>query len=837
MDALATDGGIVRIRPVTPADAEALTAMYERGSPDNLRMRFFAVPGRRVLVNEVARLCRPATTDHGALLAEQAGALLGVASYERSPDNDRRAEFAVYVDEAHHGRGIGTLLLEHLFPLARLHGLTELVGEVMPSNAAMLRVATDLSGRVWSRFDDGIVDVGLITHDCDDIQAAVDARERVAERASLRPLLAPHVVVVVGAGRAPGGVGHETLRSIIEYGFAGTVYAVNPHARFVAGVPAYRHLGDVPGPVDLAVIAVPAKAVPGVLADAGEAGVRAAVVLSAGFEGTDEQGRAARAELVRLARAHGIRLVGPNCLGVLNTDPKVRLAATVAPRVPATVLPAAGRLAIASQSGTVGVAILDHAIRAGCGISSFVSIGDKVDVSGNDLLAYWFDDPATQAVALYLESFGNPRKFARVVRALARRKPVLAVFSGRSAAGHRAGAAHTATPAAPHATVDALFAQAGVIRADHLGELLDTARMVTGQPLPAGNRLAVLGNAGGVSVLAADAAEAAGLVVPEPSPALRQRLAEALPDAAGVANPIDLGTDATPATVARALNLVAESGEVDAVLVVAAASRVNDVTATLSGLANVVDRWDELPIAVVVLGEPDANKTVGSRRVPVFDLPEQAVRALAKAAGYAAWLREPLGGRPALPRLDRAAARAAVAGARGWQPRETVAQILSVYGIPLAQVGPAELTEQAVTAGGADATAGTVELVAGVEHDPLFGSLVMLRAGGRHREVLSDRALRLVPLTDLDAGRMWRSLRVATLVAGHQGAPPVDTAAVEDLLLRLGRLAEDLPEVAELDLDPVLAGPGGLTVLDAKLRLAPVGPEPDAALRQLRDPA
>lgn len=830
VDALAADGGIVRIRPVTPADSGSLTAMYQRGSPDNLRMRFFAVPGRRVLLSEVARLCRPMTNDHGALLAEQAGELIGVASYERSPDNDRRAEFAVFVDEAHHGRGIGTLLLEHLFPLARLHGLTELVGEVMPSNTAMLRLATDLSGRVWSRLDDGVVDVGLITHECDDIQAAVDARERAAQRASLRPLFAPRAVAVVGAGRASGGIGHETLRSMIEYGFTGVLYAVNPHAEFVAGVTAYRSLRDVPGPVDLAVIAVPAKALPGVLADAAVAGVRAAVVLSSGFAGTRASGRAARAaraELVRKARANGIRLVGPNCLGVFNTDPKVRLAATVAPRLPATGSPTAGRLAVAAQSGGVGVAVVDHAIRANIGISSFVSMGDKADVSGNDLLAYWFDDPATQAVALHLESFANPRKFARLAQTLARRKPVLALFSGRPAAGHRADTV-------PLATVHALFDQAGVIRADHLGELLDAARMVTGQPLPAGHRLAIVGDASGVDVLAANVAEATGLVLPELSAALRKRLAKALPDAAGVANPIDLGAGATPAMFARALGLVAAGGEADAVLVAAAVARVHDVPATLDALAHVVDRWGELPIAVVVLGEPTAAKTVGSRRVPVFDLPEQAVRAIAKAADYAAWLREPIGRLPDLPDVDAAAARAVVSetmavGGDGWQPLAQVSAILSAYGISLRPESP--------TAPEAIAEEGTLELVAGAEHDKLFGSLVMLGAGGRPGRLSGDRALRLAPLTDLDARRMWQSLRVARLMTGDRGEPAVDTTAVEDLLLRLGRLAEELPEVAELVLDPVLVGPAGLVTVRARLRLAPVGPEPDAGLRQLRGPA
>jgi acyl-CoA synthetase (NDP forming) len=336
-----------------------------------------------------------------------------------------------------------------------------------------------------------------------------------------------------------------------------------------------------------------------------------------------------------------------------------------------------------------------------------------------------------------------------------------------------------------------------------LGELMEAARMVTGQPLPAGGRLAVLGNAGGVNMLATDAAQAAGLVVPEPYP-------------------VDLGTTASPVAFAKALDGAASGGQVDAVLVVAAASRVTDIAATLEALAAEVDRWDELPVAIVVLGAPDAPTTVGSRRVPVYELPEQAVRAIGRAAGYAAWLREPLGARPVLSDIDAVAAREAVEGAEGWQPYGNVARILSAYGIPLAPAATAS------------AEAGAIRLTAGVVHDKLFGSLVTLGVGGVHTDLLDDRALRLVPLTDLDAGRMWRSLRAARLLTGDRGSAPVDTAALEDLLLRLGRLAEDLPEVAELDLNPVLIGPHGLAVAGAKLRLAPVGPEPDPALRRLR---
>jgi acyl-CoA synthetase (NDP forming) len=625
---------------------------------------------------------------------------------------------------------------------------------------------------------------------------------------------------------------------------------------------------------------VPAAAVADVLADAGAAGVRAAVILSAGF-GETGSGQA-QAELVRIARGHGIRLVGPNCLGVLNTDPSVRLAATFSP-----VLPPTGGLALASQSGAVGIAVLDHAARTGAGVSSFVSLGNKADVSGNDLLAYWYDDPATTAVALYLESFGNPRRFARIARALARRKPVIAVFSGRSVAGQRAGASHTAAAASPDVAVDTLCAQAGIIRTDHLGELLDTARMLTDQPLPAGARLGILGNAGGVNVLAADAAEPAGLMVAPPSDQLRAQL-DRLTTGAG--NPFDLGAGATPAAFAEALDLFAASGEVDAVLVVVAATRANDVATILAALAPVADRHHGLPLAVVALGTEPAG-SLGQRRAPIFDLPERAVSALGKAARYAAWRREPLGSQPLLSHVDSVVARntveAALRQGGGWQPHGRVADILARYGIPVVAtvtaIGEAAVVAQAVRLGfpvviktadpdvvhksdvggvklnirDADEAraayrdivvalgspeppvliqpmaAGQVELVAGLVHDPLFGSLVMVGLGGVHTELFADRALRLVPMTDRDAGRMWRSLRAAPLLTGYRGSPAVNTAAVEDLLLRLGRLAEELPEVAELDLNPILVSADGVLVVDAKMRLADVGAEPDATLRQL----
>lgn len=872
VDALTSDGAIVALRPVTETDTTSLTDLFNRASAASLRLRFFANPGRPLLAAEVARLSKPPSPRHGSIAAVLGGTVVGVASYERRSATEPAAEFAVFVADEHQGRGIGTLLLEHLARLARQQGIRELYGEVLAANARMLRVAGDLTATASSEPGDGVVEVTLATQADEAALAAMEARDRAAGQASLRPLLAPRSVAVVGAGRRPGGVGHEVLTGLVRYGFTGPVYPVNPHATTVAGVPAYPSLTRLPGPVDLVIVATPAHTVLEVFQDAAAAGARAAVVLTAGFSEAGDAGRAAQAALVRQARAAGIRVVGPNCLGVVNTDPQVRLDASFAPEPPQR-----GGLAVASQSGAVGIAMLEQVSRAGCGISAFVSLGNKADVSGNDLLGYWYDDPDTSAVALYLESFGNPRKFARITRALARRKPVLAVFSGRSGAGQRAGASHTAAAAAPHVAVDSLFAQAGVVRADHLGELIDAARMLTDQPLPAGFRLAVVGNAGGANVLAADAAEGVKLVLPA--------------RVGGRDNPLDLGAGATPARLAEALAAMAGSGEADAIVAVVAGTRTNDPAGMWREVAAVADAHPDLPVAGVALGT-GAPISLGKRGAPVFDLPERAIMALGRAARYAGWRREPLGSRPELAGIDqpraREAARLALTAGEGWQPYELLEPILSAYGIPMVPsetvngaVEAREVAERvgypvvlkaadpdlvhksdigAVRLNLADGAAvdeayvaiaravaqaappvlvqpmasGTVELVAGIVHDRLFGSLVMAGLGGVHTDLLGDRAFRLVPMTDLDAGRMWRSLRSAPLLTGFRGAAPVDTGAVEDLLLRLGLLAEDLPEVAELDLNPVLAGPDGVAVVDAKLRLAPVSEEPDAALRRLK---
>lgn len=883
-DVLDAAGRIVRLRPIAPADLGGLIAMHAACTPADLRYRFFGT-GRGVLGIEARRLAGLNAAGRGLALAiEDDGALVAAASFECFAEQPDRAEFGVLVAEPHRHRGLGTLLLEHLALAAGAGGVKELSGQILGGNHKMLRLARRLSPGVPMPYADGVVDVVMATDLDGGFAEDVAERERAAERLSLRPLLDPASVAVVGASRTGRGVGARVLNSIVEGGFKGPVYAVHPAEPSFAGARTIPSFDALPAPVDLVIVAVPAARAAEALRQAGEAGIRAAVVVTAGFA---EAGHAAAQEaLVRVARAHDMRVVGPNCLGVVNTGPAVRLQASFAAEPPAP-----GGLALASQSGAVGIAALAHASRTGLGVHSFVSLGNKADVSGNDLLAYWYDDPACKAVALYLESFGNPRKFARLARAVARRKPVLAVKGGRSEPGRRAGLSHTAAAATSDVAVDSLFAQAGVIRCDTLEQLLDTARVLVDQPLPRGRRLGVVGNAGGVGVLAADAAAAAGLAVP--GDAARARLAAAVPSAAAATNPVDLGAGADPEAFAEAIAALGGSGEVDALVAVFAATGVSDVDGSLAAVADALDALPALPAAAVVMGLNEPPTALGARKVPVFAFPETAVAALGRAADYAAWRARPLGSRPDLPGIDRAEARAIVdrllESGDGWQSAIDAAAILACYDIQLTPAVRVSTTGEAAAAARAlgypvalkaddprlvhksDAGAvrlglrdarevraafaelstmvkgcerasvvvqpmvkAGVELAAGIVHDPRFGSLVMLGLGGTATDLLDDKQFRLLPLTDTDAESMWCSLRSKPLLTGFRGSRPVDTGAITDLLERLGRLAEDLPEIAELDLNPVMPVTYGVQAVDVKLRLARTGDEPHPVARRLR---
>jgi acyl-CoA synthetase (NDP forming)/GNAT superfamily N-acetyltransferase len=884
VDALLMDGRIVHVRPVSEGDKEALSALYGRTSPRTRYLRFFSAGIS--IDREVKRLMRG--DDHVALLAEHDGLVVGVASYEVLSGN--RAEMAILVDDAWQGDGIGTLLVEHLTAVARREGIQELVGDVLATNVSMLRTSASLAPGIARQHgeDPGVVRIQIPTQPDERALAAAGARDRTAEHNSLRPLLAPASLAVIGVSRSRSGVGYEVLRAVLAGGFTGRTYPVNPHAKTIDGLACYPSIGAIPGEVDLAIIAVPAARVTEVVEECGAAHVGAAVVLSSGFAETGPSGAATQSQLLASARRHDVRLVGPNCIGVTNTDPFIRLNATFAPTLP---LP--GHLAVASQSGAVGVAILDSVERSGVGISTFVSLGNKIDVSTNDLLSYWYDDVTTTAVALYIESFGNPRRFTWLARALSTRKPILAVKSGRSVGGRRAGTSHTAAAAAPDVAVDTVFRQAGVLRMDTLGELLDAARLLTEQPLPAGNRVAIVGNAGGLNVLAADAAAAAKLQIVELSAALQHELAGVAPHLPGVSNPVDLGADAPPATIGRAIRALASSSEADALVVTLVATRTNDLPGALAALTEAADDQPDLPIVAVVIGA-DPPLKLGRGNLPVYELPEDAVRALGHACRYARWRREPAGSQPALSGIDRNAARrivaAALAEGAGWQPVAVNRALMACYGIPLLDTQLATNAEQAETvardlgfpvvmkatrpglvhkteAGGVrlglsdepavraaylsiagsldEAEPGValqpmvptgVELVVGVAHDALFGSLVMVGLGGVHTDLLGDRAFRALPLTDQDAAAMWRELRAAPLVTGYRGTPAMDTDALEQLILKVAELAKDFPEVSELDLNPVVAVASGVAALDVKIKLAPATDEPDAYVRSLAGP-
>ncbi len=887
-DVVVADGGTVRVRPVQSSDGPGLVAFHARLSPESVYFRFFG--GHPSLTDaEVARFTVVDYVDRVALVAELGHRLVGVARYDRLPSDPQRAEVAFVVSDEHQGRGIGTVLLEHLAAAARERGVTTFLAETLVANAKMLDVFEQAGFEERTRLDEGTVIVELTIEPTDRSRAAMEERERRAESRSVSRLLSPRSVAVIGASRKPSTIGHQVLRNLLDGGFAGPVYPVNPSASHVASVKAYPTVLDVPGDVDLAVVAVPAAAVAEVVADCAEKGVVGLVVLSAGFGETGPAGATAQTELRDLIRRNGMRLVGPNCIGVANTA--VGLNATFSPYAP---LP--GRIAMQSQSGALGIAILERSARIGLGVSSFVSVGNKADVSGNDLLQYWETDPGTDVVLLYLESFGNPRKFGRIARRVSRRKPIVAVKSGRSAAGIRAASSHTAAMASSDVAVDALFRQTGVVRVDTLDEMFDMALVLSSQPLPGGRRIAIVGNSGGPGILATDACEGAGLEVPELSASTQAALRAVVDVNGAVANPVDLVAGATPATYEDALRVVLADDCVDAVIAINTATFAAP-SADVAGVLRRVATGAGKPIVGTFLAWPEMAPLLGGdtgeARVPAFSSPEPAARALARAADYAEWRRRPPGGVPPLDGFDTDRAQGLVDAcltanpAGGWLAPEEIAGLLGAAGIPMLEtvtvttgaragdeaerlgfpvalkaIGPdlvhksdvggvrlglrsaGEVAEayraMAADVGGAMTGAVVqrmarpgVETIVGVVHDPLFGPLVMFGLGGVATELLGDRAFRILPLTDVDAAELVRGLRSSPLLFGYRGAPAVAAGAVEDVLQRVAWLADAVPELAEVEFNPAIASADGVEVVDARVRVAPVGRLPDEHLRRM----
>jgi acetyl coenzyme A synthetase (ADP forming)-like protein len=888
-DVALRDGSTVHIRPVHREDEEAILDFLASLSEQSRYFRFFsgAVDLKRaaawaVDVDYRSRHGLVATTGEPPTVQAQ-------ATYLRSqPD---RAEIAFAVADALQGRGLGTILLGQLAEVAQENGITTFEARVLPENHKMVDVFRESGFPIAMRSEPGEIVVEFPTALTPDALDRFERREQAAARAAIGGFLAPHSVAVIGASRTRGTIGGEVFHNLLASEFNGPVFPVNPKAEVVQSVPAFPSILDVPAPVELAVVVVPAGAVLDIVRECGAKGVRGLVVISSGFAEVGNEGRARQRELLKTCREFGMRLIGPNCMGIMNLNPDVRLNATFGPQVPPH-----GHVAFSSQSGALGLAVIEYAGDLGLGLSSFVSVGNKADISGNDLLYYWADDEDTQVILLYLESFGNPRKFARITREVGRTKPIIAVKSGRSAAGARATSSHTgALLAASDVTVDALFKQAGVIRTDTLGEMFDVASLLANQPAPAGNRVAILTNAGGLGILCADACEGAGLeVTPLPAEA-RSELAEFLPGEASLINPVDMIASASADDYRRAIGILAGAGA-DAIIVIFVPpllTRSEEVAAAIRDSCAAFSR--PIPILSVFMsahGVPTQLRE-GDIAIPAYRFPEDAARALARAVQYGTWKQSPEGRIPNLRDIqgDEAAAVIAKALARelGWLRPDEVARLLSCYGIrqadwriarsasaaaaaarelegPVAvkaiaptlvhktevgavRLGLREPTRVAATAREMQQQVEKlghqvegflvqrmvpqgVELIVGVVHDPLFGPVVAAGAGGTAVELTKDVAVRITPLTDSDANDMLRSLRIFPLLEGFRGAPAADTAAVEELLLRMSALVEAHPEIAEMDLNPVMALPDQAMVVDARIRVeAPAPAAPLAARR------
>ena len=834
--ALLTDGTTVEIRPTRPDDFEAVRDMHAGMSTENLYMRFFGI-SRVAAEQEARRVCREPAPDRAALLAILDGRVIGCISYQLT--GDESAEIAMAVADDMHSRGVGTLLLEHMISLARGQGVRTFVAETLAENAPMLNVFAHAGLRPHRTLADGVYEFSFPLPGGEGdagsgaYRDAVAERERSADVASLRRVLTPASVAVIGVSRRPGSVGRAILDNIIDAGFPGRVYAVNPRAGELqassaggaggarggeaGGVPWVPSAAALPEPVDLAVIAAPAAAVADIADDCGRRGVKALVVTASGLDAT------ARAGLLAICRRHGMRLVGPTSFGVAN--PAALLDATFSAHHPGL-----GRVGLALQSGGVGIVLLEHLSRLGIGISSFVSLGDKDDVSGNDMLLWWQSDPATKLALLYLESFGNPRKFARTARALGRAIPVLTVNAGRSPAGRRLAAIRAAAEAAPHLTRQALFEQAGVVATANLGELLDTTVLLAAQPAPAGRSVGVVANTRGGAVLAADACGDVGLQVASLAEDTQRALRALLPDVASVAGPVNTTAAVAPGVFRRCLELVGADPGVDAVLVLTATTATGDLVPEVRAPRLPV------PIAVVVMDQVEAVRLLpgqeqGSPAIPAYAYPESAARALGHAARYGQWRATPPGNVPELEGVNRDRATeladsflAEHAGG-GWLPREQAADLLSCYGVRLAGALTAAAEEGAVVQ---RLITGGVEVKITVLEEQMFGPVVLFGLADA-ADTVADRAARLAPLTESDAGELIRS---APVLLGRRGAPAADIAALKDMLLRVSQLAEDLPQVAELELSPVVASPDGVVAITAQVRIQAVVPA-DSYLRRL----
>ncbi len=885
------DGTTANIYVATPADEPRLIAFFKGLSAESRRSRFFSdsKPGE----SAIGQMCDDSDPTKVFTMIvtrfSEDGEERIIATGSYFAVTESVAEVAVTVDDVFQGKGLGTLLLERMSLLAIQHGFTEFKAITDSANTPMLEVFRHSGFPVTERYEDGFVTVEFSVLPGADSVARTELRDRLFTAASIRPFFKPHSVAVIGASRKPASIGYRIMEGLVLNRFQGCIYPVNPNAKVICSMRAYPSMQAIPEPVDLGVIVVPRDLVMGAVEDCAARGVRALIVISAGFAETNEDGRSLQEAVVEKARGYGMRIIGPNCLGLLNSDPDVSLNASFSP-----VFPPNGTVAMSSQSGALGLAILALAKRLNLGLSTFVSIGNKADVSGNDLLQYWEGDEKTNVILLYMESIKNPRRFARIARRVSRSKPIICVKGGRTTAGRRAAGSHTAALAAADTPVEALFRQTGVIRCDTLEEMFDLAAALAEQPLPHGRRVGIVTNAGGPGILCSDSCEAGGLDVPVLSEETQAKLKKFLPAAAAVGNPVDMIASAPPEHFRETVETVMLDPDIDMVIVIyiPVGTAKNDAIdeAIQEGITSARAKGaDSKPALACLMVEEGIHAPLvindGAEKVPVYAFPESAARVLSKISEYSEWLHEPLGVIPEFTDINTAKARAICRQALssrgpGWLSAAETRDLLQTFRLPVGEGGVATTADEAVALaeeigypvavklasltivhksdmGGvylklqnADAVrkafleiqdklkandqleemegvlvqpmvSGGVEVMVGVTNDPVFGPLVAFGLGGVHVEILADIVFRVTPLTDQDVEKMVREIRGHRLLQGYRGHPPADIDAIKEILLRISYLVEEVPEILELDLNPIFAlEPGkGCRIVDARIQV------------------
>jgi len=878
------DGRSMRLRPVRPEDATRWAVFFSRLDPQS-RASLLEVEQGHGAGEEVARYAGASPSESHAYVAtvgegdqEQ---VVAVGSWDALPGG-KAAAVALAVDAAMQSRGVGTALLEELAGAAIQVGFEQFEARATAENTGLLEMLDRSGFSVKKRLEDGIYHYIIDLTQAEQFVKEHSYREHIARATGVRHILCPRSIAVIGASRNPASIGGAIFRNLLRSNFTGAVFPVNPNASSIGGVVAYPSVADIPYHVDLAVIAVNARLVLEIVDQCAQKQVPGLVIVSAGFSEVGGEGMEREKALREKVLSNGMRLVGPNCLGVLNIDPGVSMDATFASYVPPQ-----GNVSMGTQSGAIGLALLDHAAGIGLGVAHFVSIGNRVDVSSNDLLEFWEDDPATDVILLYLESFGNPRKFSRIARRVSRRKPVVAMRGGRSAAGARAAQSHTGALASSEVAVEALFRQTGIIRVATIEEMFDVARVVANQPLPKGDRVAIISNGGGPAILAADACDQYGLKVPPLSAETQSKLREFLPPEASTANPVDMIASATPENYKRTISVALQDPGIDAVVIIYTPVLLNSSEQLEAFEQAVLGVQAEKPVVGCILksdgGSTKAQAGAG-KRLSNFIYPENAVRALARAHEYTRFRQMPEGSEPYFTDIDFDRAAKFVNGGQGWLLPEAAMGLLDAYRIPVLETRVATSAEEAAAVaealgfpvamkvrsgtiihktdvGGvalgldsADAVAmayrnmirkleeqglgsqaagvvlqpmlaGGQEMILGMSQDPVFGPLMMLGFGGVMAELMKDVAFSLHPLTDLDPERMLAQLKGLPVLTGWRGSAPRDVDALKDAVLRFSVLVQDFPQIEQIEVNPlaVYEKGHGCIAVDARVMLRAPG--------------